>query len=162
MRKLVVIATFFLSIALHSQDYIVKDTLKHENLVFNYEHLSFGKTSFSKFFKVIICHDKDFEMIKKKIISCKNTEKSEFTEFYLLAIPDLSKNQIVLILNQLLNKIDNYRMEQNLETALIKCKLDIKRNQFTYQLDQPKQAVSSFKNFVILYQTSMNCSAILY
>ena len=147
---------------LYSKDFIVKDTLVNNRLTLNYEHLSFGKTSFSKFFKVIICHDKDFEVIKKKIISCKNTEKSEFTEFYLLATPDLSKSQIDLILNQLLNKIDISRMEQNLETSMIKCKLDIKSNQFTYQLDQPKQDVSSFKNFVILNQTSMNCSAILY
>lgn len=83
----------------------------------------------------MICNTKDFSKIKKEIIGCANENKLEFSEFYLLSIPNYEtintcNDEEILI--TLISKIDSERMKLNLSTSLINFRYDSKKDKFEY------------------------------
>lgn len=141
MKKIFFIITIaFLHYSTYSQDYIKSDSLKIEGKIYKMQHLSFDNSSGLKLFKVMTCDSLNLKKIKIEIADCYKNHKLEFTEFYVISIPDykkISPEKETNILMRFLEQIDNERMSLKLSTALIKSKF---KNNFIYEyfLDQSK------------------------
>lgn len=161
MKKyLLIISVFLLNVTLHSQDFIKSDTLKVVEEIYNVSHLSFGNSSSTKAFKVLTCDVSEFSKIKSEIINCYRKRKIDYTEFYIVCVPNYIKieskkeNNILL---SFLNKIDKERMRLNLYTALIKLKYDLKSNVFEYYLNQPRKKLSEFQEYKLNIKAKEIC-----
>lgn len=125
-------------------DFIKLDTLNFNKTVYKITHISFGKTSHTKYYKVLICKNKDFNDVKNKIIECVSQNNLDYSEFYILPIKEpftINYNSEILV--KLILKIDNQRMEQNLSTNLIKCRGDGLNMKFEYFVSPDCNKVNS-------------------
>lgn len=151
MRKyLLIIGILFSRTFIYSQDFIKSDTLKVKNEIYNTAHLSFGNSSLTKYFKVLTCDSSKLSEIKTEIINCNRKNKLEFSEFYIVSVPNyerLSPERERNILMCFLKKIDDERIRFKLSTALIKSKLKMYNFEHEYFLDQPKKDLTEFKEY---------------
>jgi hypothetical protein len=161
MRKhLLIISFLFLKTFTYSQDFIKSDTLKVESEIYKTSHISIGNSSLTKYFKILTCDSSDFKKIELEIISCYTKHKLEYTEFYIISIPNyigLQSNKETNILMNFINKIDAERINLNLSTALIKLKYDFENNKFEYYLDQPKIDLIKFKDYKLNIKPNEVC-----
>jgi hypothetical protein len=130
-----------------AQDFVKTDTIQLENIEYEVCHISFGKSSLTKYFKVITTDNKSFDKLEKEIIDCASKTKLEYTEFYLISICKESNTKSVLKL--LYDKIDKDRMQQNLSTSIIQFKYDILSDKFTYLINEPRKTIEELKNYSI-------------
>ena len=66
MRKYFILYCLLLTINIYSQDYIKNDTINISNKSYAITHVSYGKSSLTKFYKVFTCDSKyKLEFIKK-------------------------------------------------------------------------------------------------
>ncbi|OYX83247.1 MAG: hypothetical protein B7Y83_12090 [Flavobacteriales bacterium 32-34-25] len=164
MKKHIYIVTFFLiQVTIYSQDFIKSDSLKIDNKLYQMRHLSYGNSSGLKLFKVVTCDLSNLKKIEAEIKNCWNNRKLEYTEFYILSIPNyrnIQSKEETNILIKFLEKIDLERMNSKLSTALVKYKL---LNDFTceYFLDEPKESLSSFKDYKLNVQETEICSFLI-
>ncbi|MBP4143195.1 hypothetical protein J3S90_15425 [Flavobacterium sp. P4023] len=145
---------------IYSQDFIKSDTLKVKNEIYKTSHISIGNSSLTKYFKVVACDSSDFKKIEIEIVNCYTKHKLEYTEFYIISIPNYTKiqsNKEIYILMNFINKIDTERMNLNLSTALVKHKYDFKNNKFEYYLDQPKKELIDFKDYKLNVKPNEVC-----
>lgn len=163
MRKYLLIISFlFFKTFIYSQDFVKSDTLKVENEIYKTSHISTATSSSSltKYFKILTCDSLDFKKIELEIMNCSREHKLEYTEFYLISIPNYNKlqsNNETAILINFINKIDAERMKLNLSTALIKLKYDYENNKFEYYLDQPKIDLIEFKSYKLNIKPNEVC-----
>jgi hypothetical protein len=161
MRKYLLIISFlFFKTFIYSQDFIKSDTLKSESEVYRTSHISMENSGLTKYFKILTCDSSDFKKIELEIINCYTKHKLEYTEFYIICIPNyikLQSNKETDILMKFINKIDAERMNLNLSTALIKLKYDFKNNKFEYYLDEPKKDLIEFKDYKLNIKPNEVC-----
>lgn len=154
---------FFLLISnlIYSQDYIKNDSLKVKGSFYTFSHLSFGESNLTKYYKVIICSATDYGKIKKEIINCATKSKLEFSEFYILSIPNYklinSCNDEEILIN-LIRKIDLERMKLNLSTSLINFRYDSKIDKFEYFVNQDQKNIKDLENYKLKVKPEEVCS----
>jgi hypothetical protein len=159
--KFQIICYILISNLLYSQDYITSDSLKVERSIYAFSHISFGQSNLTKYYKVMICNTKDFSKIKKEIISCASENKLEFSEFYLLSIPNYEiintcNDEEILI--TLISKIDSERMKLNLSTSLINFRYDSKKGKFEYFTHKELKNIKNLKNYKLKIMPEEVCS----
>lgn len=133
--------------SIFSQDYIKNDSIKFDQTTYIYTHISFGMSNSTKYFKVMTCKKSECSKVEKAIVDCAKNSKLEYSEFYLLLIPDEKLKNIndKTILLHFIHKIDIDRMSLNLSTALIKSNYDYKNNIFEYLLNEPETTFNEYK-----------------
>lgn len=135
---------------IYSQDYITNDSLKVKGSIYTFCHISFGQSNLTKYYKVMICNAADYSKIRKEIINCAIKTKLEFSEFYLLSIPNYKSRYSCNdeeILKDLMRKIDSERMKLNLSTSLINFRYDSKIDKFEYFVNQEQKNLKDLKNY---------------
>lgn len=151
MKKILFTILFiFFQYSISAQDYIKSDSLIIDGKLYEMKHLSFGNSSGLKLFKVMACEALNSKKIEQEIINCHRNHKLEFTEFYVISIPNYEKVSLEKetdILTNFLDFIDAERMSLKLSTALIKSKFKIDNFTHEYFLDQPKNDLSDFKYY---------------
>ena len=159
--KTICFLLFFNSI--YSQDYIKKDSIKINDKTYHYTHISYGKSSLTKYFKVMTCNFNMTSKVEKEIISCNHKFKLEFTEFYILSTPNCESNseEDRVILLELLRKIDIERMSLNLSTSLVNYKYNIEKNKFEYFINEPDKNIENYKHFKYKIRPNEICEFIL-
>ena len=163
MRKYFILYCLLLTINIYSQDYIKNDTINISNKSYTITHISYGKSSLTKFYKVFTCDSKYKLEFIKKIIDCYKKQKLEYSEFYIIFIPkinSLNNDSERKIIISYLDKIDSERMKLNLSTTLIKCKYDLKNNKYEYLLKEPKESVSNIKNLFLKCNLNQVCECL--
>ncbi len=151
------------TINIYSQDYIKNDTINIISKSYNVTHVSYGKSSLTKFHKVFTCDSKYKVEFIKKIVNCCNNQKLEYSEFYIIFIPKinlLSSSSEKKIITSFLDKIDSERMKLNLSTTVIKCKYDYKNDSYEYLLKEPKESIFNFKNLFLKCKLDQICKYI--
>nr|WP_315247530.1 hypothetical protein [uncultured Flavobacterium sp.] len=141
---------FLISNLIYSQDYIINDSIKVKERFYTFSHLSFGESNLTKYYKVMICSSTDYGKIKKEIINCAAKSKLEFSEFYILAIPNyksINSCNDKQILMGLMSKIDSERMKLNLSTSLIKFRYDHTIDKFEYFVNQEQNNINDLENY---------------
>jgi len=136
---------------MNSQDFIKKDIITVDNKVYSCVHISFGKTSLTKYCKVYTCDLKLRKECTAKIIECAKKNKLEYSEFYVVFISNintLNKGLGDKISISFLEKIDSERMKNNLSTKLIKYKYDFKNDHYDYLIDQPRNEIVKVKDVI--------------
>lgn len=137
-----------LFITSRAQDFIKHDYITLSNKQYNVSHISYGKTSLTKYIKVFTCNSNLKDRLIKEITRCYKNEKYEYSEIYIIFIPNLNKVKSEVenkILVSYLNKIDDERMQSNLSTVLIKFKYDYKTNKYEYLTTQPKNSLKELQ-----------------
>jgi len=154
MKKIIlkfqIIFYILISNLLYSQDYIATDSLKVKRSIYEFSHISFGQSNLTKYYKVMICNSKDFSNIKREIISCAKENKLEFSEFYLLSIPNyeiINNCDDEEILITFISKIDEERIKLNLSTSLINFKYDSTKDKFEYFAHKELKNIKDLKNY---------------
>ncbi len=158
-----IISIFLIQTSIYSQDYIKSDSLKIDKKIYEIRHLSYGKSSGLKLFKVLTCDLSNLKKIETEIKNCWNNHKLECTEFYIISIPNyqnLQSDQETDILIQFLEKIDAERMKLKLSTALVKYKI-LKDFTCEYFLDKPKENLDNFKDYKLNIKQSEVCPFLL-
>lgn len=156
-KKLLNIIFFLFTISFYCQDFINKDTIKIDGKTYKYSHISFGATNGTKYFKLMTCSENNFNSIKNAVINCAAKSKLEYSEFYIMIIP----NEIIKtkkeneVLFRLIREIDQYRMSMNLSTALIKLKYDVSNNKFEYFINEP---INDFNEYKLQIKVQDVCS----
>jgi hypothetical protein len=156
-KKLLNFIFFLFTISIYSQDFVKKDTIRIDGKTYKYSHISFGATSGTKYFKFMTCSENNFNSIKDAVINCSIKSKLEYSEFYIMIIP----NEIIKtkkeneVLFRLIRKIDQYRMSINLSTALIKQKYDVLNNKFEYFINEP---ITDFNEYKLQIKVQEVCS----
>lgn len=155
---------FFISSNLNAQDYIINDSLIINGINQEYLHISFGKYSSTKNFKVITCNEDEVTVFEKEIIKCASKNKLEFSEFYLVPLSKMNSNKQIHdvdILVALLKKIDQERMKLNLSTSLIRFKYSFENDIFEYDTTKPLKKVDEFKHYKRVDNLSDVCDFLL-
>ncbi len=156
-KKLLNLIFFLFTISFYCQDFVKKDTIKLDGETYKYSHISFGATSGTKYFKLMTCSENNFNSIKNAVINCATKSKLEYSEFYIMIIP----NEIIKtkkeneVLFRLIREIDQYRMSMNLSTALIKQKYDVSNNKFEYFINEP---ITDFNEYKLQIKVQDVCS----
>lgn len=156
-KKLLNLIFFLFTISFYCQDFVKKDTIKLDDETYTYSHISFGETNGTKYFKLMTCSENDFNSIKNAVINCATKSKLEYSEFYIMIIP----NEIIKtkkeneVLFRLIREIDQYRMSMNLSTALIKQKYDVSNNKFEYFINEP---ITDFNEYKLQIKVQDICS----
>ena len=162
MKKLLFIILFiFFQYSIYAQDYIKSDSLRFEGKPYEIKHLSFGNSSELKLYKVMTCEALNLKKIEQEIINCHRNHKLEFTEFYIISIPNYEKVSIekeTNLLTSFLELIDAERMSLKLSTALIKSKFKIDNFKYEYFLDQPKNDLTDFKYYKLNIKAKDVCN----
>ena len=144
--------SFFLLISnlIYSQDYITNDSIEVKKRFYAFSHISFGESNLTKYYKVMICSAADYGKVKKEIINCATKSKLEFSEFYILSIPNYKSinccNDREILLS-LMHKIDSERMKLNLSTSLINFRYDSKIDKFEYFVNQEQKNINDIENY---------------
>lgn len=156
MKNLYLIAFLFFANISFSQDYIKIDSLKINETNYKTMHISDGSSSFYKAFAVIVVIENDLETVKNKIIQCYLNEKHEYTEIYLITLQEnnIYKN---IVLETFISTIDDYRMKNNLYTALIPYTVT-PYFKFTYHTEQKKRNLNELKNLYFIYNIDDICN----
>jgi hypothetical protein len=162
MKKYFLIITLFLISTIYSQNYIANDSVTIEKNKYSTVHLSYGKSSKLKLFKVLTCDAINLDKIVTEIKDCYKNHKLEFTEFYIISIPNYTKikpEEENIILLSFLEKIDSERMTMNLSTLLIKNLLNKQDSKwkFEYFTEQPRNSLSDIENYKTNIETSEVC-----
>ncbi|WP_026977464.1 hypothetical protein [Flavobacterium tegetincola] len=145
---------------LSAQDYVVKDSIVVNGIKQEYSHISFGKHSGTKYFKIILCNEGNRALFENEIIYCRNTYKSDFSEFYLVPKASIKYDEQIHteeIVFALLKKIDAQRMKSNLSTSLIHSKYSIDKDIFEYYTEKPLKKVEDFKDYKFIDKLSKVC-----
>lgn len=146
---------------IYSQNYIANDSIEVKGRFYPFSHLSFGESNLTKYYKVIICSATDYAKIKKEIINCAAKSKLEFSEFYILSIPNCksinSCNDEEILIN-LMRKIDSERMKLNLSTSLINFRYDSKIDKFEYFVNQEQKNIKDLENYKLNVKPKDVCS----
>ena len=162
MKKILFIISFtFFQFSIYAQDYIKSDSLRIDGKLYKMKHLSYGNSSGLKLFKVVTCESLNSKKIEQEIIKCHRNHKLEFTEFYVISIPNyeqVSLEQERNIFTSFLDVIDVERMSLNLSTALIKSKFKIDNFTHEYFLDQAKNDLSDFKYYKLNIKATDVCT----
>ncbi len=149
MKKILfIISIIIFQCSIYAQDYIKSDSLKIDGKLYKMKHLSFGNSSALKLFKVMTCASLNSKKIEQEIINCFRNHKLEYTEFYIISIPNYEKVSFedeTNILTSFLGVIDSERMSNKLSTALIKSEFNIDNFTHKYFLDQPKNDFKDYK-----------------
>jgi len=158
MKKIFIFWLFFLVYNnTNAQDFIKHDTINIYSKTYNITHVSFGNTSFIKYYKVFTCDTKQKEEFIKTIVNCKQKHKLEYSEYYIIFIPDLnslnsfSEKKIATLY---VDKIDSERMKLNLKTSRIKFIYDYKNDKFKYLINEQKRELKSLEN--VFLKTSLD------
>lgn len=147
--KFQILSLFLVSNLIFSQDYVINDTLNIKEGTYLFTHISFGQSNLTKYYKVMLTSSVDYEKVKKEIINCANKNILEYSEFYLLRIPNnkwKKKCSNKKILTHLMRKIDSRRMTLNLSTSLINFKYILENNKFEYFTNQKYKNIKDLKN----------------
>lgn len=162
-KHIFIISIFLFQMSIYSQDYIKSDSLKIDGKMYQMRHLSFGNSSGLKLFKVLTCDLSNLKKTETEIKKCWTNHKLESTEFYIISIPNyrnIKSEQETNILMKFLEKIDLERMNSKLSTVLVKYKL-LKDFTCEYFLDEPKESLSSFKDYKLNVQETEICSFLI-
>jgi hypothetical protein len=154
MKKIILLFVLITS-NLYGQDYIKKDSIFIANKKYETVHISYGNSSGYKAFIVLAILKNDLDAVKNKIIQCYSKNKYERTEIYLIEFKNnkLDKN---VALEMFYNKIDDYRMKNNLYTALIPFSVS-PYFKFTYHLEQKRRSLNELDNLHFVKNTDNIC-----
>lgn len=165
MKKIIINSQifFFLLISnlIYSQDYITNDSIKVNERFYSFSHISFGKSNLTKYYKVMICSSTNYAKVKKEIINCVNKSKLEFSEFYILSIPNyksINSCNDKEILISLMHKIDSDRMKLNLSTGLINFRYDHTIDKFEYFVNKEQKNINDLENYKLNVKPKDVCS----
>nr|WP_315247536.1 hypothetical protein [uncultured Flavobacterium sp.] len=103
----------------------------------------------------------DYGKVKKEIINCAAKSKLEFSEFYILSIPNyksINSCNDKEILISLMHKIDSERMKLNLSTSLINFRYDSKIDKFEYFVNQEQKNINDLENYKLNVKPKDVCS----
>lgn len=155
MRYIYVITFIFFISFSYSQDTVISDSLSINKVSYKTIHISYGNFSGYKAFTVLAVLENDLEVVKNKIIQCYSKNKYERTEIYLIEFKNnkLDKN---VALEMFYNKIDDYRMKNNLYTALIPFSVS-PYFKFTYHLEQKRRSLNELDNLHFVKNTDNIC-----
>lgn len=149
---------------LKAQDFVKKDSIGFQNSKYLLTHISFGESNLTKYFKVFVVNSTDYNKTYSEIIKCAKSQKSEYSEFYVLSVPSNKISNINdKLLTELYLNIDNQRMKENLSTSLIKCKYnfskdsqDLSSAKFEYFLNE-ENTLKEVDNYALQIKPSEVC-----
>jgi hypothetical protein len=161
MKKQFVLLLLLYSYYSYSQDFIKNETIYILRKKYNTTHISYGNSNLTKYYKIFTCDSKYKEQFVKQVINCAEKNKLEYSEFFIIFIPNLNSLSSYTekkISTYYLEKIDSERMKLNLSTSLIKFKYDYKSNTFKYLIYEPREKINNLKFVFFRIQPDNVCN----
>ncbi|MBG6112158.1 hypothetical protein H4V97_001908 [Flavobacterium sp. CG_23.5] len=164
MKKLMFSLIFLSNLISYSQEIRNTDRFFFNSQKYNYLHFSWGQSSYSKPFKIIVCSSKDLKTIETNLRICQKF-KLEYTDYYILSLTDIStSHQCIKIIKAFLNTVDKKRIGANLSRVIVRKKMEDKTNsnqKIEYFVDVSKTAcLNDVEDLYINVEPKSLCNAI--
>lgn len=123
MKKLMFFLIILSNLISYSQEIRNTDRFFFNSQKYNYLHFSWGQSSCSKPFKIIVCSSNDLKTIETNLRICQKF-KLEYTDYYILSLTDISKSrQYIKIIKAFLLRVDEKRIAKNLSRVIVRDKM---------------------------------------